>query len=364
VALLEPVKPSNPLQPANESERFLFRNLSDNLIRLDCREDVRAGLAEAWSPDSVSGGWIFTLRESAGSRLGAPVSAAQVAGTLRARLSTELIPGIDSAAPVSERQLRIFGSGDSVPRALADPALALVDSIALRGMNGEGNMRLRGSGPGPVVLFRVTAGGDARDALEGGADLVIARSSQVLEYAAERPGLTSYPLPWARTYVLLQPAGAPSLPLATTDAHSLARDAVEADTRPADSLSWLNETAVCPDTRPVGASTASGRVAYQSGDAAARALAERMVAVAGPGRSWRTLELQQPEFAHSLERGLESAYVLAVPRRTLAPCRESSGWPAGARIRPLIDTRGHAIIRDGAPSVAIEWDGVLRFTRP
>ena len=364
MALLEPVAPTHALRPTNESERLLFRNISDNLIHLDCQENVRAGLAEAWNSDSVPGAWVFTLGENTGRRSGALLSAAKVVTAIRARLSTEFIGGIDSIAAVGDRQVRIFGSGDSVPKALADPALALVDSIALGGMNGEGDTPMPGHGPGPVVAFRVVANGDARDALEGGADLVIARSSTVLEYASGRPGLTSYPLPWARTYVMLQPPGSPPLLAVNTERPAFALDAVEADARPAESLSWLNETASCRSDHPVGLGAAPVRVVYQQGDAVARALAERMVAVADPGKGWRTLGLPQPEFARSLERGGEAAYVLAVPRRTLAPCRERDGWPAGARIQPLIETRAHAIIRDGVPPVAVDWDGMLRFTAP
>ena len=96
----------------------------------------------------------------------------------------------------------------------------------------------------------------------------------------------------------------------------------------------------------------------------ARALAERIVAMAEPGKGWRTFGMVAAELVHSLERGSESAYVLAVPRQTVAPCRESADWPAGARIRPLIETRAHAIVREGAPPLAVEWDGTIRFPEP
>jgi hypothetical protein len=363
VALLEPTDPSHALHPANDSEHLLFRNLTDNLIRLDCRGNVRAGLAETWEPESELAAWILTLRDNARLRSGAPISASQVVSALRQQLSSGP-PGIDSAVALNGHQLRIFGSGDSVLRALADPALALVDSAALHGMNDESDIQLPGTGPDGVIEFREIQSGDARDALEGGADIVIASSTSLREYAEGRPEFASFPLPWSGSYVLLQPRGVPPLRIRGLDSRSLARDAVEADAQAADSLGWLNQAGSCPHSHPTAEPAASGRIVYEQGDAVARALAERMVAIAEPGKGWRTLEMVPAELANSLERGSESAYVLAVPRQTHAPCRESAGWPAGAQVWPLIETRAHAIVRKGAPPLAVEWDGTVRFPGP
>jgi len=52
------------------------------------------------------------------------------------------------------------------------------------------------------------------------------------------------------------------------------------------------------------------------------------------------------------------------PRMAAGACAESSDWPAGARAVPLVETRAHAIVRRGAPPLAVEWDGAVRPAEP
>ena len=93
-------------------------------------------------------------------------------------------------------------------------------------------------------------------------------------------------------------------------------------------------------------------------------MAERVVALAGWGPGLRTEALEPAEFSGLLRYGAERAYVLALPRQTLVPCREAAALPGGARIQPLIDTRAHAIVRKGAPPLTVEWDGTVRVVEP
>jgi hypothetical protein len=93
----------------------------------------------------------------------------------------------------------------------------------------------------------------------------------------------------------------------------------------------------------------------------ARGLAERIVALAS---GLRTAALEPAEFAASVTNGLDRAYVMALPRQTLTPCRDSAGWPGGATIQPLIDTRAHAIVRRGSPPLTVDWDGTVRVLEP
>jgi hypothetical protein len=99
---------------------------------------------------------------------------------------------------------------------------------------------------------------------------------------------------------------------------------------------------------------------YLQGDDVARALAERIVAVASADLNLRTAALEPSEFAASLTHGLDQAYIMALPRQTLSPCRDASPWPRGATVQPLIDTRAYAIVRKGTPPLTVDWDGTLR----
>src|SRR5687768_2231798 len=65
VALSERVDPSNAPYPSNESERLLFRQLYETLVRADCDGHLRPGLAASWRLDGNGRTWIVTLRENA-----------------------------------------------------------------------------------------------------------------------------------------------------------------------------------------------------------------------------------------------------------------------------------------------------------
>src|SRR5258706_10078112 len=48
VAVSDRIDPSNAPHPSNESERLLFRQLYETLVRVDCHGRVRPGLAASW----------------------------------------------------------------------------------------------------------------------------------------------------------------------------------------------------------------------------------------------------------------------------------------------------------------------------
>ncbi|MFL5515915.1 MAG: hypothetical protein ACJ8DJ_07150, partial [Gemmatimonadales bacterium] len=66
------------------------------------------------------------------------------------------------------------------------------------------------------------------------------------------------------------------------------------------------------------------------------------------------------ELSDRARAGSDRAYVLALPRDALVPCRERAGLPPGAVILPLVDTRSSAILRRGSPPLSVEWDGAIR----
>ena len=365
----------NAQSPANDSERLLFRNLFDNLIRLDCKGEVRRGLAESWTADPGGRGWVLTLREGATFPAGSPMSAADVGAGLRMLAITDSASaralGIDSAVELDDRRLRVLmrgGVGDSLPRFLADPALALTDGLASAGGTGEGSLAIPRRGSLPVIDFRFPLERDARDALDREVDLVVTRDPALVDYVSNRAEFATFPLPWSRTYVLLE-AGDRQGELAgdlnaASVRSSLARDAVRAGARAAEPPYWWNDQGACQATSTLHSGSPPSRVVYRKDDEVARGLAERIVALASSGAGLRAVGLEGAELATAIRGGTERAYVIGLPRQSLAPCRDVLMWPSGARLLPLIDTRAYAIVRNGSPPLSVEWDGTIRVAEP
>src|SRR6266487_2259176 len=65
VGLGERIDPANAPHPSNESERLLFRQLYETLVRVDCNGRVGPGLASSWRLGAERNTWILTLRENA-----------------------------------------------------------------------------------------------------------------------------------------------------------------------------------------------------------------------------------------------------------------------------------------------------------
>jgi hypothetical protein len=220
---------------------------------------------------------------------------------------------------------------------------------------------VRSNGPPPVIHFRIEPNSDPRDALDRGADLVVTRDPAVVDYVANRPEFTTFPLPWSRTYVLLQPAGARTIYIPGVDSvrRSLARDVAQTDARAAEpsirrrrcpfsDVSWILEPPMSP------------RIVYPLNDQVARGLAERIVALTRDTVQLRSAGLDPAGFAAAVRSQQDRGYVLGLPRQVPAPCHELAALPAGVSIQPLIDTRAYAIVRRGAPPLSIEWDGTVR----
>lgn len=356
VALLDPVNLAAATAPTNDSERFLFRNLFHNLIQVDCQGTVQPGLADIWTADP-GGTWTFTLREGASFTSDWPGTAGVVTAS------------IDSTVVLDARRVRVLTrGGDSVPRFLADPALAVVTGMASMG-KGPGHIDLPARQGAPVVDFKFEPNRDARDALDREVDLVVTRDPALVDYVSSRTEFVTFPLPWSRTYVLADPGGLPEqltagLNTASVRA-SLAKDAVRAGARPAEPPYWWSDLQSCslapPDRQP---SATASRIVYPKDDAVARGLAERVVALASASTGLRAVGVEPAQFSRAVRDGTERAYVIGLPRQSLAPCRDASMLPPGARFLPLIETRAYAIVRKGVPPLTVEWDGTLRIVGP
>ena len=357
-------KPVPSVEPASESCR-LFADAPQQLhtvtvalpedgatpIRLDCRGSARPGLATSWSRDASGRTWTFTLREDARGLDGLPLTAGRIAAAWSERGLVGATGLVDSVVVLDDRRLAVTLDQvrDSVPSILADPAFSLPVAPEQRPAG---------------VEFEPLAGEDPRDALDRGTDVLVTRNPAVVEYVAGQPEFVSFHLPWTWTYVLLEPGNrTDSLAHTLSDPQvqrSLA-DAAQVDARPAEPPFWWTELAGCGEYRAAESQHRSSRVVYAEGDDVARRLAERVVALTPPGTDVRTAALKPADLGGALRTGSERAYVLAAPRRSLAPCRDSSGWPRTASILPLIDTRDFLIVRRGSPPLTVEWDGTIRI---
>ncbi|MGH7676798.1 MAG: ABC transporter substrate-binding protein [Gemmatimonadales bacterium] len=409
VALDRLPDPAHAPRPRTESERLVFRHLYEPLIRVDCAGRAWPGLATSWVAADNGRRWTLTLRDGARFWDGTPVNARDVLASWAAGGSAGPAPWggplAEAVTIIDERTLevRFVGAWDAVPVPLADPGLAVHQPAATSSWPwGTGAWRTEQSsgalvaapafgGTLPVLRFRVT-GGDARDALDDGADLLLTRDPAAVAYATRRPELASLPLPWDRTYVLLQPwraraaTGPVDLP---DDVRADLEDAVREEARPATRPFWWDDVGACSDGAAPPGETAppdGDRMAYSAEDRTARDLTGRLVARATTWTQARegvprggprlvSAGLTPAEFARVLRAGTEGTFVLALPRTVLDPCaavRELVGrapWLAAAPGGParamaaLVDTRPSVIVRRGVGRMTVDWDGTPSIAR-
>ncbi|MGH7945268.1 MAG: ABC transporter substrate-binding protein, partial [Opitutaceae bacterium] len=407
VALSDPIDPSNAPHPSNESERLLFRQLYETLVRADCNGRVGPGLAASWRLDGRT--WIVTLRENARFSDGMPVTAADArASWTRDGIGDELRPQVSrlvqSIVSVGDRALAITLRTQrvDVPVALAHPDLAITKSVAdspwplgtrSARITPEGHTPLTGAATVitvardnlPAIRFLVDPG-DPRDLLDQGVDLLLTRDPAALDYAATLPQFQSVPLAWQRTHVLLTPGRSRSSPSLSEEARQvLADDAVRGEARGARGPFWWQmlpdcEVALSP---PRDQSSPTPRIVYDASDEAARDLAERFVGLVRasgpaatafldallPDRPRRTYRratgLTGEALALARRLGTDAGYVMSFDSRPVDPCRDLQALMDGARwldpetIVPLVETRLQAIVRRGRSGVTAEWDGGL-----
>src|SRR5688572_9209503 len=262
VALGDRIDSSNAPHPSNESERLLFRQLYETLVRVDCTGRVSSGLAASWRLDENGRTWIVTLRENARFVDGTPVTAADVrASWIRNGTGDELQPHVsrlvqsigtvgDRVIAITLRTLRV-----DVPVALAHPDLAIARRVAdSRWPLGTRSSRIAPEGDPPVAgaatmitvprrnlstIRFLVAPGDPRDLLDGGVELLLTRDRAALEYAATLPQFQSVPLAWQRIHVLLTPGRSRSSPsLSEQSRQAIADDAVRGEAQAARGPFW------------------------------------------------------------------------------------------------------------------------------
>jgi hypothetical protein len=273
---------------------------------------------------------------------------------------------------------------------------------------------------GPTTVDVRPLSGDVRDVLERGVDLLVTRDPAVIEYADASQTFEALPLAWDRSYLLvtagavvapeLPPAGssplpptaepvlaAAVLPLPESAASALARDAVRVEARAPTATADVR-CAMNAGPASVGTpSTRARRIVYPASDGTARALAERLVALAlsteRTEASWLTrlvpeltsggrvaaAGLSDAAFDEALRAGRDAAFVVPVRRGERAAACELADsvamrapWvlaPTNLRsarapaILPLLEARSTLVARGSIEGVAVDGGGALRLDR-
>ncbi|HKW42256.1 MAG TPA: ABC transporter substrate-binding protein, partial [Gemmatimonadales bacterium] len=295
IAVTDAVDPARAPVPRSDAERLVFAQLYETLLQVDCQGRPVPALASAW--DQSGDLWSFTLRDGARFWDGAPVTPRDIAAAWRSRDST-----LAHAVAVTGDRAFTVRTRETPLQAFADRTLAVTKPAPGGGWPiGTGSRWMGGTerdapdllvarpvlraGLAVAKIGIVTPGG-VRDALDGGADLLVTRDPTALEYAARLPGYADVALEWDRTYVLLGP-GRDHPDAGELRLESL-RDAVHGDARPAEwhesGRFWLEDLKRCdlPAARdaPPPSAPAAGRrrrIAYDQTDRSAADLAARLV---------------------------------------------------------------------------------------
>jgi hypothetical protein len=331
VGLTGSITPANAPVPGNDSERLLFRQVYDTLVRVACDGRVRPALASSWQLDDTRAAWLVTVRQNARFSDGTAVTAQDVIASWT-RGGVTLAPDaariVRAATAVDDHTLAIvlqhqedpaFGPQSSVGQ-LAHPALAIARTVPDSPWPlGTRELRLEGA-PAPAnggrttitlapvsarepaspdggavadlrpdggrlrFLLDVNAGG--RDLLDGGVDLLVTRDPSTLAYGSALGRFDAMPLPWSRSYIFLSRASGPAGTLTAPLRQQLAFDAVPGEAQ-GSSLDWPVVWDSCtmaaapagPEPAAPRAARLSGRIVFAQTDAVARALAERIVAL-------------------------------------------------------------------------------------
>ena len=442
VVLTWPIEPRTAPRPENPGERFVYELGYETLVRIDCLGRVTPALASSWT--IVDGGTqlVLTLRDSARFWNGDPLTAQDVIASWRAAGQRRLA---DNAVVSSEHTLQLgcnaFGETGSrdcpVLAALGDAGLAVTRSRpGVPWPEGTGPYRLQEPLPTPsgtarrtmlrlapvrdVTLPRLTIhsvrDAEARDFVDAGADLVLTDDPTLASYASARSDVISLTLPWDRTWSIVTPTrrvgsatGEQPIELDPTTIDmrtepsraSLARDVVRSDARAGEGPYWWRDMASCPSA-PAPTSSSSerlrSRVVARSDQSIARALAERLVALAATPRGstsdslltvlaplgvvldarFTAISVPPNDFATTLRSGSDAIYLLPVRRHSLAPCLDAEwvrlaapwlasygrGQTTSLAFVPLVDTRLHAVVRRDRLGLAMTWDSTVAVSQP
>ncbi len=370
VAVTDSVLPRHAPVPHNRSERLVFAQLYETLVRVDCRGDLLPGLADHWSCTPDSSTWVFFLRPDAvfwdGTRVDAP---AVKAAWQRAQQGCPgsgprdpwswLDPGEATVRVVDALRLSIAlpEPQEDFPLLLAHPAFA----VAARRPGwtwpvGSGPARLGPEAALPLpdlryrpnshhprparwreLTLRVLPTADARDLADAHWDLLPVQTLQDSLFYAAVPGLEVHALPDTRTYVLVRPPAwrspGPGDPLGAIDVPAAGRAVAATNLKPWPSLVIPGGiSGRCPQLHgPAYAATAAplawgldelqlgeDALVYRAGDPAARQLAE--FTAARGSKALRLVPLDPAPLRFVLQWQMAAAGILTVDQAYPSGC--------------------------------------------
>lgn len=364
IAVDRPDQPQDLAAPRSLGEALMFRHLYQTLVEVDCRGQVRPGIASEWRAEDDATRWVFVLRDDAAFWDGSRTRAADVVASWQA---TGTFPGALTTLDHRTVVVALPFAVPDLPRVLAGRGFAVVRMNDVGGWPlGTGTFQLSADGPplllrpvsgqNPVLQFDELGGEDPRNLLDQErVDALMIRDREVLAYAASRDDLRLTPLEWSTTYVWLS-AGPPSGPVDSTFRTVLARDVVRVDARPAVPPFWWERAPSCGMVPGGRVRQRGGRLLYPHGDAVARSLAERLVVLAGPGA--RAEGVPDEALAGAVSDTAVLGAVVAVPRQP-GLCTP----PFWGRLDavPLIDTRIWLVTRPGVGPISLTADGLFAF---
>jgi hypothetical protein len=254
-----------------------------------------------------------------------------------------------------------------------------------------------------VVHFIAEDSGDAKDILSGSADGMITDDPAVIDYARTKPHVVVAPLAWDRAYILVDPvrveavlAGRSVTDLPQTLLDALARDAVPVDSRGGTRIlseSWKAAPVSIATDDLVTHVSSSNQVLFVADDPTARALAERIVALAGtdtstsaearavssamPGAApgLRALGMRPDQFAKRFYSDpADASYVVSLSWNEDFPLLASrfhreAPWLAGVQslsraLIPLVETRSSFVAFSDRIGIIDKENGDVRIMGP
>ena len=371
--------------------------LYETLVRVDCMGRVIPELAAGWSGNGRD--WQFEIRRGTTFSDGTPATARSVAAAL------SRLPVFAGVAAMGEYDLRVTLAEAADVRLFARRSLAMRRSAGTGALAGTGAYAplsgqrdralelvtrdspaapgadaLRASKPDTIAVRAF--GTDLRRAIDAGVDLLVTHDAAAIAYARARSGYLIEPLTWRSTYVLAA-TGAGDGTDVPADAFPPA--VVGAAARPAQPPFWWDGCGPAPEagdhfpTVPPGIAAAqAGRILFLRDDAVARAIAERITALArgrapqwlasrlAPGATPTAAGVGRAELQAALEDGAALAVVTRLRRVEHGGCNQASileyapllhRW----RVTPLVDVRDDLVYRAGIGRVIVDADGSLRF---
>jgi hypothetical protein len=408
------------------AEHFVFSHAYEPLIRVDCGGQASSGLAKSWT--SMDGGatWRFVLRADARFWNGDRISAHDVMASWRA---TGQHPVAVLARHLGERATVVDDTTIDVQlgrlplTALGDAELGVArQQRESRWPEGSGPYRVRNSageslaaarpstfvldpvepGATPRIVVHTSSESGARDLADLGADLVITEDRALFRYVSGRGGTWRYLHQASEMWALVSRGAATDTTPVTMPRTAyelgagLARDVVRAHARPSVSARWSLRHLVCdpfvppPPTQPPG-TLGSTRIVYRRDEPIARAIAERLVALAAAGDEAATyvapglvragarataVGLPPNDFDSALRDGRELAFVVPVRRRPNLQCEQQPllhlapwlGSQTSSGFVPivvsLIETNPAAVVTTTRARFILTWNGTLVVARP